>query len=131
METLALNNPCWLFYRLVADYKPVGCVDSNPNWQAELTPNENKSKDHKQRIKCRGVWIDLSEDADGCWLQTPYYVGVKADSFTVDRLCVHPCHTMNDVWSAANAGLLFPDEPSAITFIKKLQAENDYLNFEA
>lgn len=88
-----------------------------------------KEMENGKSIKCRGVVIDLSEDEDGCWLKVPYYVGVKASSRRVDNLCVHPCHTMNDVWSAANVGLLFPDEVSAMEFIRRLQVENDYLNF--
>lgn len=84
----------------------------------------------KEGIYCRGVWISLKEDLDGCWVQTPYYVGIKADSFHSDTEGVHRCQTMNDVESAASLGLLFPDEISARLFVMRLQDENEQLNKE-
>lgn len=153
MRAQAISNPLLaLFYVLLgANYEPVGYVDTSPwfhnNYNRSPEPDKPKEKKKKSKadkrlkteyepvksrsregIQCRGVWIDLSEDADGCWLKTPYYIGVKADSFHVDTQCVHRCITMNDVRSAANAGLLFPDETSATLFLMKLQQENDRLN---
>lgn len=79
-------------------------------------------------VMCRGKWIDLTEDEEGCWLQTPFYVSIHADSFHPDVEGVHRCATMNDVESAAALGLLFPDELSARTFILELQNQNEKLN---
>lgn len=82
-------------------------------------------------VMCRGRWIDLSEDEDGCWLQTPFYVSIHCDSFNCDVEGIHRCVTMNDVNSAAALGLLFPDELSARMFILELQRQNEELNKEA
>lgn len=82
----------------------------------------------KTGIRCRGVWIDLREDEDGCWLKTPYYIGVKADSLHADTECVHRCHTMNDVLSAAAVGLLFSNEISATQFVQQMRVQNEMLN---
>lgn len=79
-------------------------------------------------IRCRGVWIDLREDEDECWLRTPYYVSVSADSLHADTTCVHRCQTMNDVLSASAVGLLFPDEISATQFVQQLRIQNEMLN---
>lgn len=82
-------------------------------------------------IMCRGVWIDLSEDEDGCWLNTPYYVSIHSDSLLSDAEGIHRCKTMNDVTSAAALGLLFPDRIGALSFLTRLQQENELLNKEA
>lgn len=99
---------------------------------SEPTEEPVKDKDHSNKgIMCRGVWIDLSEDEDGCWINTPYYVSIKADSFHPDTEGIHRCQTMNDVNSAAALGLLFPTRIGALSFITNLQQQNELLNKEA
>lgn len=89
-----------------------------------------KDKQSSKGVRCRGVWIDLTEDEEGCWLNTPYYVSIHADSLLSDVEGIHRCKTMNDVTSAAALGLLFPDRMQALLFVNRLQYENEMLNNE-
>ena len=155
MRAEVISNPFLaLFYTLFggfSGYEPIEHVDTSP-WFRHNPPEPRKPRKKKKKskpaetkdrpeaikpippklgktgIRCRGVWIDLREDEDGCWLQTPYYIGIKADSFHADTQAVHRCQTMNDVLSAAAVGLLFPNEIAALQFAQQLRIQSEMLN---